>query len=100
MGGGTGDRGKVSLSDGLAQRLDNLLSDILGGDGPLSDRIDSLNKQVSGIDDQRKTLDDRMTSLEKRYRAQFMAMDKLVGQLTATSNYLTQQFNSLSGSKS
>lgn len=100
LGGGTGDRGKVSLSDGLAQRLDNLLSDILGGDGPLSDRIDSLNKQVSGIDDQRKTLDDRMTSLEKRYRAQFMAMDKLVGQLTATSNYLTQQFNSLSGSKS
>lgn len=100
LGGVTGDRGKVSLSDGLAQRLDNLLSDILGGDGPLSDRIDSLNKQVSGIDDQRKTLDDRMTSLEKRYRAQFMAMDKLVGQLTATSNYLTQQFNSLSGSKS
>lgn len=100
LGGVVGDRGKVSLSDGLAQRLDNLLSDLLGGDGPLSDRIDNLSKQVDRIDDQRKTLDDRMTALEKRYRAQFTAMDKLVSQLTATGNYLTQQFKSMSASNS
>ncbi|MCK7510348.1 MAG: flagellar filament capping protein FliD [Desulfobacterales bacterium] len=99
MGGTTGERGKVSLSDGLAQRLDNLLSDVLGGDGPLSGRTESLNKQVDRLGDEREKLNTRMASLEERYRAQFMAMDKLVSQLTATGNYLTQQLNSTNNNK-
>lgn len=93
LGGGIGERDKVSLSDGLAQRLDDLLTDVLGSDGPLSGRTESLNKQVDRLSDERDKLDTRMTALEARYKAQFMAMDTLVGQLTATSNYLTQQFN-------
>ena len=99
IGGATGDRGTVSLSDGLATRLDNLLSGLLGGNSPLTARTNSLNQQVARIDDQRTTLNDRMTALEKRYSAQFQAMDALVGQLTTTSNYLTQQFSSNSSSK-
>ena len=99
IGGATGDRGTVSLSDGLATRLDNLLSGLLGGNSPLTARTNSLNQQVARIDDQRTTLNNRMTALEKRYSAQFQAMDALVGQLTTTSNYLTQQFSSNSSSK-
>ncbi|MBL8251931.1 MAG: flagellar filament capping protein FliD, partial [Candidatus Competibacter sp.] len=99
LGGSIGERGKVSLSDGLAQRLDNLLNDVLSGDGPLDSRTESLNKQVGRLGDEREKLDTRMTSLEARYRAQFMAMDKLVSQLTATGNYLTQQLNGASSSK-
>ena len=76
LGGSAGERGKVSLSDGLAQRLDNLLNDVLSGDGPLNGRTESLNKQVDRLGDEREKLDTRMTSLESRYRAQFMAMDK------------------------
>ena len=93
LGGATGSRGTVSISDGVAQRLDSLIGDFLGNDGPLSNRTESLNKQVDRLSDERDKLDTRMTALEARYKAQFMAMDKLVGQLTATSNYLTQQFN-------
>ena len=37
-----------------------------------------------------------MTALEKRYNAQFRAMDTLVSQLTATGNYLAQQFSNKS----
>lgn len=96
LGGTIGDRGKVSLSDGLAQRLDSLLGDVLDGDGSLSTRTDSLNKQVAKLNDQREALDTKMSALEARYRAQFTAMDKLVGQLKATSTYLTQQFSSSS----
>lgn len=99
LGGSAGERGKVSLSDGLAQRLDNLLNDVLSGDGPLNGRTESLNKQVDRLGDEREKLDTRMTSLESRYRAQFMAMDKLVSQLTATGNYLTQQLSASSSSK-
>ena len=99
LGGSAGERGKVSLSDGLAQRLDNLLNDVLSGDGPLNGRTESLNKQVDRLGDEREKLDTRMSSLESRYRAQFMAMDKLVSQLTATGNYLTQQLSASSSSK-
>ncbi len=99
LGGAAGERGKVSLSDGLAQRLDNLLNDLLGGDGPLGGRTESLNKQVDRLGEEREKLDTRMTALEKRYRAQFMAMDKLVSQLTATGNYLVQQLGNASNSR-
>ncbi len=93
VGGATGDRGEVSLSDGLAARLDTMLTSLLGKNSPLTARADSLNQQVGRISDQRSTLDNRMTALEKRYNAQFRAMDTLVSQLTATGNYLAQQFN-------
>lgn len=87
-------RGTVSLSNGIAQRLDTLISDFLDSSGALGSRVEGLNRQVKQISDQRTALDTRMTALEARYRAQFTAMDKLVSQLTATSNYLTQMFSS------
>ena len=96
LGGATGARGKVSLSDGMAQRLDSLLSDVLGGDGPLQTRTDSLSKQIDQIGDERDRLDLRMSALEARYKTQFAAMDKLVSRLTSTGSYLTQQLASLS----
>ncbi len=98
LGGATGTRGTVSLSDGIAQRLDNLLTDVLGSDGPLNSRTETLNKQVDQVGDERDKLDIRMSALEARYQAQFTAMDLLVSQLTATSNYLTQQLAGLSSS--
>ncbi|MBL8259489.1 MAG: flagellar filament capping protein FliD [Candidatus Competibacteraceae bacterium] len=90
-GGAVGDRGKVSLTDGLASRLDNLLTDILASDGPLSGRTESLNKQMKNLGNEREAVDRRMDVMEARYRAQFTAMDQLVSQLSATGSFLTQQ---------
>jgi flagellar hook-associated protein 2 len=98
LGGATGARGKISLSDGVAQQLDSLLTDVLGSEGPLNSRTESLNKQMDQIDDERDKLDVRMSALEARYKAQFTAMDLLVSRLTATGNYLTQQLSSSSSS--
>jgi len=78
--------------------LDNLLTDVLGSDGSLNSRTESLNKQVRQIGDERDKLDVRMSALEARYKAQFTAMDLLVSRLTATGNYLTQQLAGLSSS--
>ena len=97
LGGATGARGKVSLSDGIAQRLDTLLGDTLGGEGPLQTRTESLSRQIDQIGDERDRLDVRMSSLEARYKTQFASMDKLVSRLTSTGSYLTQQLASLSG---
>lgn len=97
LGGATGARGKVSLSDGIAQRLDTLLGDTLGGEGPLQTRTESLSRQIDQIGDERDRLDVRMSALEARYKTQFASMDKLVSRLTSTGSYLTQQLASLSG---
>ena len=74
------------------QQLDTLIDNFLSTGGLLSNRTDSLNRQIDDVSEQRDALDKRMDALETRYRAQFTAMDALVGRLTATSNYLTQQF--------
>ncbi|MCC7221365.1 MAG: flagellar filament capping protein FliD [Candidatus Contendobacter sp.] len=93
LGGSTGSRGTLSLSDGIAQQLDSLIDNFLGSDGPLSSRTESINKQIAQIGTQRTALNTRMDALEANYRTRFMAMDTLVSSLNATSTYLTQQFN-------
>jgi len=93
-------RGTISLSDGVAQRLDDLIGGFLDSDGMLSHRTDSLSRQVAHLTDQRTALGKRMDALQARYLAQFTAMDGLVARLNATSSYLTQQlFNNTSSSK-
>lgn len=92
-------RGTVSLSDGIGQQLDTFLEELLSDSGGLGGRIAGLNDQLESITEQTEALDDRMTALEARYRAQFTAMDALVAQLTATSNFLTQFFDTKSDDK-
>lgn len=83
---------------GVAQRLDKVLTNMLGGDGPLASRTDSLNRQIKDIGGQREALDLRMTALEARYLKQFSAMDQLVSGLNNTSSYLASQLAGLSSS--
>ena len=98
LGGALGSRGTVSLSDGVAQRLDKALGDFLGSKGSLTSRTDSLNRQTTQLATDRAALTKRLDALEARYRAQFTTMDRLVGQLTSISSYLTAQFFSSSDS--
>lgn len=81
--------------EGIADRLDGVLSGVLNSGGTLDSRTTSINNRISEIGDQRETLGRRLETLETRYRAQFTAMDELVSQLTATGNFLTQQLAGL-----
>ena len=83
--------------NGLATRFDGVLKSYLSSDGALSSRLDGVNKQIGGITDQRGKLNIRLAAIETRYRKQFTAMDALLGQLTATGSYLTQQLANLPG---
>jgi flagellar hook-associated protein 2 len=82
---------------GLAKRFDDVLKNYLSADGPLSSRVDGVNKQISGITKQQDKLNIRIAAIESRYRKQFTAMDTLVGQLQATGSFLTQQLANLPG---
>jgi flagellar hook-associated protein 2 len=89
-----GDIGKIFTgSEGVAGKLDALVSDALSSDGLVSTRQKTLTDQLKKVDDQRSALDVRLTTLEARYRKQFAALDSLVAQLNSTGTFLTQQLD-------
>lgn len=81
--------------NGVVSQLDSALSGYVSSGGLIADRVDGLNTRVERINDQRADLERRLQAVEERYRAQFTAMDALVGELQSTSNFLSQQFAAL-----
>ncbi|GAB3093981.1 flagellar filament capping protein FliD [Lysobacter terrae] len=84
-----------SDDDGLAAGLDKSLDRLLDANGLLKGRDEDLAKRTKSIADQRTALDERMSQLEARYRAQFVALDELMTRMQSTSSYLTQQLQNL-----
>jgi len=66
---------------------------MLSNEGVLTKRVNSLNDAVKIYKDNQASLEVRMEAIEKRFRAQFTAMDKLVSQFKSTSSQLTQIFS-------
>ncbi len=90
--------GKLFASDnGVAMRLDSVLSSFLDSDGVLDSRTQGIQGSIDRLSDQREALGRRMESLEARYRAQFGAMDLLLNQLQSTGGFLASQLESLPG---
>jgi flagellar hook-associated protein 2 len=94
-GGATGDRGTVNFSQGYAHVLGNLLSGFIGTTGTINGKTTGLNATIKDIAKQKDTFNDRLIDIEKRYRAQYTALDTSISSLNATSSFLTQQFAAL-----
>lgn len=77
-------------------KLSTLGEQVTRFDGLLSNRTDGLNATVSQLATQRTRMEYQLSLTEKRMRAQFTALDTLMGQLSTTSAYLTQQLSSVS----
>ena len=114
----TGENGKLSLDDeafgeiitnnfndigeffagedGLAKKLDSLLTDFLDSDGVIKVNEDGFAKELHEIADDRLELDQRIAVIEARRRQQFAALDGLVSQLNATGTFLTEQLKNTS----
>lgn len=81
--------------DGFATRLHGVVDGLLASDGIIDARTTGLNRQIERFNDQREALGERLASLETRLLRQFNALDNLVGQLSITSNFLTEQLANL-----
>jgi len=68
---------------------------MLSSSGSVSTRVNSLDSTVRRYQDNQAALEIRVSLIEKRYRAQFTALDKLVSSMQSTSSYLTQQLAAL-----
>lgn len=94
-GGTTGPRGMVDFASGFAVKLNQLVENMLENDSLIDSRIDGINSSIVDIDTQRDTLNRRLDDVERRFRAQFAALDTLVANMTQTSNFLQQQLANL-----
>jgi flagellar hook-associated protein 2 len=76
---------------GVAARLNTVIDDAIGGEGQLTGRTKSLNESKRALTRERDALDERMQAVERRYRAQFTALDSMLSGMQSTSRYLAQQ---------
>lgn len=89
-----------SSKDGFAYQLQNLTKSLLADGGLLNARIDGLNKTIEDITSQKTRVNTRLESVEKRYRAQFTAMDVAIASMKSVGDYVTQLLNMNNNSSS
>lgn len=82
---------------GFAASIKQLTEFYTESDGIIQGRIDSKEKQLSRLDDDRLAFESKMESLETRLFAQYNAMDLIVANLNATSSYLMAQLDNMPG---
>ncbi len=85
----------VTTETGFGRRLDHYLDGLLGSEGSLATRTEGINRSLRTLEQKEESLLARMEQIEKRYRAQFTALDSIVSSMNATSAFLTQQLKNL-----
>jgi flagellar hook-associated protein 2 len=80
---------------GFGGKLQAAVGSYIGTNGAFTQRTSGLNAQIKDVATQRLALDARMEAVGNRYKAQFVAMDSMVAQMSSTSSYLAQQLASL-----
>lgn len=81
-----------AADDGVANRLYTRFDAALKADAQLAQRNATLNKELTKLSNESADVDTQMAAVEKRYRAQFTALDSLLTQMQTTSSFLTRQF--------
>jgi flagellar hook-associated protein 2 len=90
----------TSGNQGIAVRFNAALESIIGVSGLISSRTDGITSSIKDIQKRGEALQARLVQVEKRYRAQFTALDSLVASMNRTSTYLAQQLANLPGASS
>lgn len=80
---------------GIATRLSGAIDGMINSQGIIKGRTDGINTSIKSLQDRADAMNLRLAAIEKRYRAQFAAMDALVSGMNQTSTYLSQQLASL-----
>jgi flagellar hook-associated protein 2 len=86
--------------DGFGKRFRAVTDSMLGIDGALTTKTDSLGKQLQRNHNDQDTLQTRLDGIEKRMRAQYTALDATMALLNSKSNYITQQIAAFNANSS
>jgi len=81
----------TNLLEAYGKEFANAIQGMQSSGGLVANRIDSLNSSITRFNLNKEALEGRLELVEKRYRAQFTALDKYVSSMQTTSGYLGQQ---------
>jgi flagellar hook-associated protein 2 len=95
-GAANASRGTVTFSKGYGFQLDKLLEGFLGKEGTIGGRTDGINRSIKDVGKMTEAMNNRLADVEKRYRAQFTALDVAISRMSSTSAYLSQQLAQIS----
>ena len=95
-GGTASPHGMLHYSQGYASLLDEWAAPNLASGGTLASRTEGIGKTITEISKQRTAMETRLVDIEKRYRAQYSALDITLSSMNQTSIYLTEQLAQLS----
>jgi flagellar hook-associated protein 2 len=95
MNGSTGNRGTVSFARGYAYELNNLVTKMLDSKNLVDSRMTGIRASITQVSKDREQVNLHLAAIEKRYRAQFTALDGMLNGMNQTSNFLTQQLANL-----
>lgn len=88
----------TNLLKAYGESFSNTVNSLQSTDGMVSNRINGLKSSVTRFTDNKEAVENRLSLIEKRYRAQFTALDKYVNTMQTTSGYLGQQLAQLTSS--
>ena len=77
--------------DGFGKRFRVVADSMIGVDGAITTRTDGLGQQLQRNQKDQDALQMRLEAIEKRYRAQYTALDSAMATLQTQSAYITQQ---------
>ncbi len=84
-----------SADNGFANAMVERVERFTDLEGVLSNRVDVFNAQKDRFESDRSRIEYRLDLVEKNYMNEFTALDSLMSQMSATSNYMAQQLSSL-----
>ncbi len=80
------------VTNGFGLKVRNFATSILSFEGVVNNRTSALQRSIDRNQTDQDRINERAARVEARLKAQYTALDVKVGQLTALSNYVTQQF--------
>jgi len=79
-----------SATDGLAARLKAVVDPQIAVDGMLAVKTNTLNERKRSLQASKEAAEARLAVIEKRYRAQFVALDRMLAEMQGTSSYISK----------
>ena len=82
------DTATINFSWGLGASLKSAVDSFTSNSGFISEREETLGKNLSGIEEDREALDRRIEAFRARQEAQFLAMERIVRSLNSSGDFL------------
>lgn len=98
VGAATGNIGSVTVSGGLYQQMNPLLSNLLNSqNGVIAAATNSINSTITSLNKQITNLQNSANQQKQLLQAQFNQMEQTLGQLKQTQQYISSYFGTSSG---